>query len=142
MRLSRTPVFLQVGSIGLIALFLTAMPASAQYPLRIPPDAKGNQIRQILQANMRIRQAYQEAHASVPTPPPPPPRYPGYSFNSGVHVHIEGPAQATTKAPLVSIQGPNGETRQFPLVGGQSAIVVRDVVVHPGEKVTIRINPR
>jgi hypothetical protein len=38
----------------------------------------------------------------------------------------------------VSIQGPDGEVRQFPVEGGAAAIETRQVVLHAGQSLTIR----
>ena len=35
------------------------------------------------------------------------------------------------------LRGPDGQTRRFPVEGGRSAIRYTQVVVHPGQSVTI-----
>jgi hypothetical protein len=40
---------------------------------------------------------------------------------------------------MIAIRGPDGEVRSYPLAGGREAIRARTIIVHPGEKLTIRI---
>jgi hypothetical protein len=42
---------------------------------------------------------------------------------------------------FVTLQGPDGKVRTFPLEGGREAIVVREVTLGPGERLTINLTP-
>jgi hypothetical protein len=63
------------------------------------------------------------------------------SFNS-VRVVVTRAATVSAPAPeSVTLRGPDGVVRTFPLEGGREAIVVREVTLRPGESVTINVNP-
>jgi hypothetical protein len=40
---------------------------------------------------------------------------------------------------VVSLRGPDGEVRRFPVEGGRSAIETYQVVLRPGTSITIRL---
>jgi hypothetical protein len=47
---------------------------------------------------------------------------------------------APEPAPVyVTVRGPDGELRRFPLEGGREAIQTRQIVVRPGESATLQI---
>ncbi len=45
----------------------------------------------------------------------------------------EGPTE------MVSIRGPDGQVRSFPLVGGRKAIKARTLIVRPGQTLNLTI---
>ena len=46
--------------------------------------------------------------------------------------------RASTAPVYVDIRGPDGQLRRFPLEGGRAAIQYRQVILHPGERLTIQ----
>jgi hypothetical protein len=61
------------------------------------------------------------------------------SFNS-VRVVVTRAARAPAPE-YVTLRGPDGVVRTFPLEGGREAIVVREVTLRPGEQLTLNVNP-
>jgi hypothetical protein len=45
---------------------------------------------------------------------------------------------AVTEPVRIALRGPNGDVRQFPLEGGQAAIQYQEVVIRPGQSVSIQ----
>jgi hypothetical protein len=126
-------------TVAVFALLLGAGRAVAQP--RIPADARGYQIVQIQQEYAQ-RRAQQRAAAAVtpvaprgPTTGMPPPDLP-----LGLSIAVSTPADRPEDEPVVvDIQGPDGKVRAFPLEGGRETVRVRQVVVRPGETVTLRV---
>jgi hypothetical protein len=56
---------------------------------------------------------------------------------STVSVVVVTPAQAAPEPFDVALRGPDGQVRRFPVEGGREAIQTRQVVLRPGETVTI-----
>ena len=124
------------------ALALLAPRADAQTP-RISPDARGFQTTMILQQQARARQ---QARTQVAAPArPTTPSYQPQPTGVGVSVNVPTPVAQVTTAPSgsVSIRGPDGEVRRFPLASGVEVQYRRQyIVLRPGESTTIRIIPR
>jgi hypothetical protein len=55
-----------------------------------------------------------------------------------VSVVVTIPPQPAKKPVYVTLRGPDGEVRRFLLEGGRAAIQYRQVVLRPGQSVTIR----
>jgi hypothetical protein len=53
-------------------------------------------------------------------------------------VVVTMPVQPPSKPFYVNLRGPDGQVRRFPVEGGPAAIRYRQVVLHPGESLTIR----
>jgi hypothetical protein len=54
-------------------------------------------------------------------------------------IQVAPAAPQPTKAPLeVNLRGPDGQVRRFPVEGGYAAIRWTQVVIRPGQSVTIR----
>ena len=51
------------------------------------------------------------------------------------------PVQPPSKPFYVDLRGPNGQVQRFPVEGGRAAIQYRQVVVRPGEMLTIHWIP-
>jgi hypothetical protein len=54
-----------------------------------------------------------------------------------INVVVSIPAAVSSE--FVSLQGPDGKVRTFPVEGGRQAIVVREVTLARGERVTINL---
>jgi hypothetical protein len=52
-------------------------------------------------------------------------------------VQLQPPARAGVAPVYVTLRGPDGQARRFPVEGGTTAIRTRDVVLHPGESVSV-----
>ena len=52
-------------------------------------------------------------------------------------VVVNMPVQPPSKPFYVDLRGPDGQVRRFPVEGGRAAIRYRQVVLHPGETLTI-----
>jgi hypothetical protein len=119
--------------------FLTP-PVAAQAP-RIPPDARGYQ-------TYLLRQEARQAVHSAPAPVAQRSTTPHYSSspNTGVYVGVNVPTPTgSTPAPTtyVTIRGPDGKVRRFPLASGVEVQYSREAVtLRPGESATIRLIPR
>jgi hypothetical protein len=77
-------------------------------------------------------------YRAVPAPSNPAPPV-IYSNAAPVSVTVSvAPPKPEVKPMVVSIRGPEGEVRKFPVEGGEAAIEVRQVILHAGQSVTIR----
>lgn len=100
--------------------------------LGIPPAAKGYQATMMVERHYRnteraaMAAAAAPARSSTPEPEPPP---------SSLAVGINPPAQPTS----VSIRGPDGKVRTFPLAS-PDAIRPRTIIVRSGERLSITLN--
>jgi hypothetical protein len=130
-----------LSGLAVAAALLVVGPAAAQPPtLRIPPDARGYQTVLATQEYLRTLAAVPargvtppSAVASAPSPYRP-------AAPTAVEVTVTGPPPAPEAAPVyVTIRGPDGELRRFPLEGGREALQSRVIVVRPGESATIPI---
>jgi hypothetical protein len=50
--------------------------------------------------------------------------------------------RATQKPYYVTLRGPDGQVRRFPVEGGPASIHYTQVVVRPGQSVTIQVAAR
>lgn len=121
-------------------VLLTALPATAQQP-KIPPDARGYQTTMILQQHYQN----QASKASVLSParpaPSSPPRYSASSLTVNVNVP-DAPMPASAPVTYITIRGPEGEVRRFPLARGVEVVYRRgQIVLRPGESTSIRLTP-
>ena len=53
-------------------------------------------------------------------------------------VAVASPNQPAAEPVYVGIRGPDGQLRRFPVEGGRAAIQYRQVVLHPGDSLTIQ----
>ena len=98
----------------------------------------------ILQEQARARQQAR-TQAAPARPVTPTPAYQTQPTGVGVSVNVPTPVAQVTTAPSgsVSIRGPDGEVRRFPLASGVEVQYRRQyIVLRPGESTTIRIIPR
>jgi hypothetical protein len=130
-RMVRFPLLSLGGlTVAAAALLLAAGPASAQPPWSSklwPWNVEG----------ARPTPAVPQTSPLAGSPSPSAQRTP--SFNS-VRVVVTRAARAPAPE-YVSLRGPDGVVRTFPLEGGREAIVVREVTLRPGEGLTINVNP-
>jgi hypothetical protein len=54
-----------------------------------------------------------------------------------ISVAVQPPARAAAERVYVDLRGPDGQLRRFPVEGGRDAIQARQVVLHPGESLTV-----
>jgi hypothetical protein len=110
------------------ALLVAAAPAAAQ-----PPGAS-----KLWPWNVQGASAVAPSPARVATPAPAPaPRQ--SAFTGPLDVTIVERAAPT---PLVvTLRGPGAEVRTFQVPAGRQAIRTREVIVHPGEQLTIPVPP-
>ncbi len=57
---------------------------------------------------------------------------------AAVSLVVTPPVQTSADTVSVDIRSPNGQVRSFQLEGGRSAIQVQELVVRPGQSVSIR----
>ncbi|MCC6420199.1 MAG: hypothetical protein IT429_18345 [Gemmataceae bacterium] len=118
--------------IGVTWLF-EASPVAAQPPggsRRIGPDTRAFQATMARQQQRR-QQAAAPQPASLPAPVPRAPT------PAGLDVVVTAPAAA---APAyITLRGPDGEVRRFALQGGATAFQTRQIVVRPGQSVTVTV---
>jgi len=122
--------------VAVTAVLLTVLPVAAQP--RIPPDAKGYQTTMIVQ---QYHLAREQA-----APRPASPTLPSYRWAApavSVDVNVPNVAPPVSRpTTYVTIRGPDGEVRRFPLARGvEVQYVRRHVVLRPGESTTIRLTP-
>ena len=89
----------------------------------------------MFQATMKIQSTYQAAERAAPVAVyrRPAPR-PVQEEAAPVEVGITEPAGPTE---MVSIRGPDGQVRSFPILGGRQAIKARTVIVRPGQTLNL-----
>lgn len=89
----------------------------------------------MFQATMKIQNTYQAAERAAPVTVyrRPAPR-PVQEEAAGVEVGITEPAGPTE---MVTIRGPDGQVRSFPILGGRKAIKARTVIVRPGQTLNL-----
>jgi hypothetical protein len=92
----------------------------------------------MFQATMKIQSTYQAAERAAPVTVyrRPAPRV-VQEEATPVEVTVTGPEGPTE---MVSIRGPNGEVRSFPLVGGRQAIKARTIIVRPGQTLNLMVH--
>jgi hypothetical protein len=57
---------------------------------------------------------------------------------AAVSIVVAPPAPVAEEPLSVDLRGPDGQIRRFPVEGGRAAIQTTQVVLRPGESVTIR----
>lgn len=91
----------------------------------------------MFQATMKIQSSYQAAERAAPIVVQ---RRPAvrvvHEEAAPVEVGITEPEGATE---MVSIRGPNGEVRSFPIAGGRKAIKARTIIVRPGQTLSLTV---
>ena len=113
------------------------VPARTPYPTRNSADAATPQVYpgdHLFQATMKIARSYRNVERPVPIAP----RRPSAPLEKAMPVEVtvtepEGPTE------MVSIRGPDGQVRSFPLVGGRKAIKARTLIVRPGQTLNLTI---
>jgi hypothetical protein len=69
--------------------------------------------------------------------PAPPPIVRPMPQPAAFSVVVTIPVEPPSKPFYVDLRGPDGRVRRFPVEGGRAAIRYRQVVLHPGETLTI-----
>ena len=106
-------------ALGTAALLLTPAPGMAG-----PPAGNGS--------------GWFRSSPSVPPSPPPPVRV-APPPRMTVSVAVTPPAAQPAGGPVVvNLRGPDGQVRRFPVEGGAKAIETTQIVIRPGQSVTIR----
>jgi hypothetical protein len=54
-----------------------------------------------------------------------------------ISIAVQPPARTAVEPVYVTLRGPDGQVRRFPIEGGSAAIQSRQVVLHPGESLTV-----
>lgn len=123
--------------LALVAGLLSPVVVAAQHP-RVSPDARGYQATMALQ---QARQTQTRPTATRPEVRPQPTRTIQPAPTSGVVVAVRVPTTPAQPEPtFVTIKGPDGEVRRFPLASGSAVIKQPQVIVlRPGESTTIQI---
>jgi hypothetical protein len=57
---------------------------------------------------------------------------------ASVSVLVTMPVRAAKESVYVDLRGPDGQVRRFPVEGGREAIRYQQVVLQPGQSLTIR----
>jgi|SRR5579871_3501503 len=89
-------------------------------------------------AGEHVRAGDQPTIRSQPAPVPP---IHSMQLPRTVAVVVATPSQPPSPTMSVSVRGPDGQMRQFPVEGGTAAIHYRQVILHPGDMLTIRWKP-
>jgi len=58
-----------------------------------------------------------------------------------VSVMIAAPSTSMLEEAYVTLRGPDGQLRRFPVEGGHAAIHYRQTILHPGESLTVLWTP-
>lgn len=91
----------------------------------------------MFQATMKIGSTYQAAERAAPVAVYRRPARPTVREEATpLQVDVTEPAGATE---IVSIRGPDGQVRSFPILGGRKAIKARTIIVRPGQKLNLTI---
>jgi hypothetical protein len=86
-------------------------------------------------------EAGDRVHASKPSAAPSQPAAAPIvtrSVSSITVVVVPVPTAPATEPLVVGIRGPNGEVRRFPVEGGSSAIQSGQIVLRPGQSITVQ----
>jgi hypothetical protein len=112
-------------------VLLSTAPAPAQQPANpvIPPGTRGYQTTMIIQNHWQ--------HPAELPPPPPAARPTRVAPAQPLQVVVTAPAEAPPF--YVNLRGPDGQVRRFPVEGGRAAIRVREIIVRPGQTVTVYV---
>ncbi|HTU17602.1 MAG TPA: hypothetical protein VMG10_06015 [Gemmataceae bacterium] len=114
------------------------VPARTTYGSVAPPPFSIYPGDRMFQATMKIQHAYQYAERVAPLMAYRPP-----SWSTTVQ-ESAGPVEVGVTSPegiieMVTIRGPDGKLRSFPILGGRKAIKARTIVVHPGQSLNLAI---
>lgn len=118
------------------------VPARTTYPQRIYSGATAFRVYpgdHMFQASMKIEHYYQDVERVAPlVAARQPMRQPTVNEEPAapVEVSITEPAGPTE---MVSIRGPDGQVRSFPIVGGRKAIKARTLIVRPGQSLNLTV---
>jgi hypothetical protein len=110
---------------------------SASYNLRGLPSFGIYPGDHMFQATMKIQSTYQAAEHATPAVVYRRPTRPVVREEAAVQVDIAEPAGPTE---YVTIRGPNGEVRSFPILGGRKAIKARTIIVRPGQSLNLLVH--
>lgn len=148
----RCALWIARGPALLIALFLTASAAPAQTSSvgHVPaPRASAPRNLQglpafgiypgdhMFQATMKITNTYQAAEHAAPLVTH---RRPAYRVVREEAMPVEvGVTEPEGATEMVTIRGPNGEVRSFPIAGGRKAIKARTIIVRPGQTLSLTV---
>jgi len=143
-----------IKGVGLLAAMLLAVSAgrgqtSAAGHVPAPTVSAASRLRglppfgiypgdRMFQATMKIQSAYQAAERAAPVT--------SYRSPAWRVVREEAaPVEVTVTEPegpteMVTIRGPNGEVRSFPILGGRKAIKVRTIVIRPGQSLNLVVH--
>jgi hypothetical protein len=91
----------------------------------------------MFQATMKVQTTYQAAERAAPMVVYRRPTRPVVREEAAVQVDIAEPAGPTE---YVTIRGPNGEVRSFPILGGRQAIKARTIIVRPGQSLNLMVH--
>lgn len=126
-----------------LAAAVVALVASADLVAQspgVPLDARGYQRVQIIQKAQQARMQAPVAQRSIPAPALTTAPASALAVNVNVPTPADGTVPATT---YVTIRGPDGQVRRFPLARGVEVQYRRQsIVLRPGESTTIRVTPR
>jgi hypothetical protein len=108
-----------------VSFVKTAVLIAAAFLLMASPGLAGEHVR----AGTRTTPPSQPAPAPV-----------AHAAQVGVTISfaVTAPGQPATEPVYVDLRGPDGQVRRFPVEGGREAIQYRQVVLRPGQSVTIQ----
>jgi len=116
------------------------IPARTPYPSprTTPPPFSVYPGDHMFQATMKIQHSYQYAERVAPVRNYRPRAWETTVRESAapVEVDVTSPEGITE---MVSIRGPDGKVRSFPIVGGRKAIKARTIIVRPGQSLNLTI---
>jgi hypothetical protein len=118
------------------------VPARTTYPQRIYSGAPAFRVYpgdHMFQASMKIEHYYQDVERAAPLAVyrrPARQSSPVTEPAAPVQVSIREPAGETE---MISIRGPDGQVRSFPIVGGRKAIEARTLIVRPGQSLNLTV---
>jgi hypothetical protein len=101
-----------------------AVPIAAALLLIAPPVLAGDRV-------------HSPSRAAIASQPAPAPVARAVSQQMTISVAVATPSQPATAPTYVDLRGPDGQVRRFPVEGGRAAIQYRQVVLRPGESLTI-----
>lgn len=112
--------------------------SSGHVPARTPYASSDSAYRiypgdHLYQATMKIQHYYQDVERRPVTTAYHPPAH-REEEAMPIEVSVTEPADVTE---MISIRGPNGEVRSFPIVGGRKAIKARTILVRPGQTLNL-----
>jgi hypothetical protein len=115
------------------SIFMKAVVLSATFfPLVVLEVSAGDRVHAPSRATTRTQVV---SAAVAPTTSP------SVRLQGSVAVVVATPAPTAPEPFSVDIRGPDGQVRRFPVEGGRAAIQYRQVILHPGDMLTIRWKP-